>query len=101
MQLAILPNVIESAAKRHEPSLLVNYLMKLARSVNSNLHSLRVKDQPKDYAETRLVFFFFFFFQIIITIITFFFFIQVFLKSIREALGIGIRILGLPPLDRM
>jgi len=55
LQIGKYPEILQSAAKRLEPHIIVNYLFELARMVNSSMDSLRVKDQDPQTGQARMV----------------------------------------------
>lgn len=75
-----LPDVIVDASKNLEPSTIVTYLMRLSHSISSALDKLVViGEKNKDTAIARLAVY----------------------KAGRIALGNGMAVLGLVPLERM
>lgn len=77
--IALLPDTIQQARSTHEPCTLVSYLMTLSQLVSQCLQKMWVKGQCEDVALSRLALY----------------------KSARIALGNGMRLIGLRPLERM
>lgn len=67
------------AAQTAEPSVLVQYLLLLARAAGAAHAKLRVLGQPTDVADARMLLF----------------------SGTRHAVARGLRLLGLKPLERM
>ncbi|KAJ2643957.1 arginyl-tRNA synthetase [Coemansia sp. RSA 1694] len=55
--IAQYPDILASTLKSLEPTTIVHYMFDLARAVSSALEQLRVRDQPQDIAEARLLLF--------------------------------------------
>lgn len=72
-------DALRLAARDHEPSVVANYLLELAKALHSSYHRLRVKGEEERLARTRL---------------------QLFL-GVKNVLASGLRTLGIPPLERM
>lgn len=72
-------DVLRSAARTHEPSLLAQYLLELAHALHSSYAVLRVKDAEPKVAAARLLLF----------------------AAVKNVLASGLRILGIQPLERM
>ena len=79
MAHCLLPDTIQEARISHEPCNIVSYLMTLSQLVSQCLQKLWVKGQHEDVALSRLALY----------------------KSARIALGNGMRLIGLRPLERM
>ena len=77
--IALLPDTIQQARITHEPCTLVSYLMTLSQLVSQCLQKMWVKGQDENVALARLALY----------------------KSARIALGNGMRLIGLRPLERM
>lgn len=73
------PYILEKCMIDFEPSLLVNYLMDLCKSINGIISLFRVMNEEKELAVKRLIFY----------------------RSCRIVLGNGLKVLGITPLDRM
>lgn len=78
-QVSKYPGVIELVIATSEPVMLLCYLFDLARSINSAVVVLKVKDQEEKLAQAR----------------------QLLFEAARITLHNGLRMLGLMPLDRM
>ncbi len=73
------PEALTMAARDYEPSVVANYLLELARGLHSSYKALRVKDEAEDIARARLSLF----------------------VVVKNVLASGLKILGIPALDRM
>ncbi|KAJ2778419.1 arginyl-tRNA synthetase [Coemansia javaensis] len=73
------PDVLASAFKTLEPCNIVQYLFKLAHAVSFALEGLKVRGQPDDLAQARLLLF----------------------SSARVVLANALSLLGLEPIERM
>jgi arginyl-tRNA synthetase len=73
------PQVIQELEKSSEPCQLVNFCLRLAHVVSSCISEVWVQGQEKDTQYVRLAVY----------------------KSARICLGVGLRLLGLKPLERM
>ena len=72
-------DALRMAARNHEPSVVANYLLELAKALHSSYHQLRVKGEEERLARTRL---------------------QLFL-AVKNVLASGLGVLGIPPLETM
>ena len=79
MLLASWPDVVKAALKEVQPSTVVQYCFKLTHAVSSAWEILIVRGQEKDLALARLMMY----------------------RSARNVLGAALRLLTIPPLQRM
>lgn len=79
LAIAAFPDVVQEARLSLEPCNVVSYLFLLARAVSAAVDRLWVSGQPRDVAAARLALY----------------------RAARVALGNGLRLLGLVPLERM
>jgi arginyl-tRNA synthetase len=77
--VARFPDVVQEARITTEPCTVINYLMLLSRSISTALDRLWVMNQDRPLALARMALY----------------------TSARIALGNGLRLIGLKPLDRM
>jgi len=70
---------LEDAARLYEPSVMATYLLDLAHALHSSYHTLRVKDEEQGLAQARLLLF----------------------AVVKNVLGSGLGILGIPALEKM
>ncbi|KAJ2747836.1 arginyl-tRNA synthetase [Coemansia sp. BCRC 34301] len=77
--IAQYPDILASTLKSLEPTTIVHYMFDLARAVSSALEELKVRDQPTDIAEARLLLFW----------------------SARAVLKNALTMIGLEPITRM
>ncbi|KAI9256056.1 arginyl-tRNA synthetase [Helicostylum pulchrum] len=73
------PDIVQSSCKAMEPSMLVQYLFKLAHAIGQANTTLRVKGEDKSTAEARLLLFW----------------------AAKTTLGNGLKLVGINPLNRM
>jgi arginyl-tRNA synthetase len=72
-------DALREAARAHEPSILATYLLDLARALHASYRVLRVKDEEKRLAQARLLLF----------------------TVVKQVLASGLKILGIPALEKM
>ncbi|KAJ2259671.1 arginyl-tRNA synthetase [Coemansia sp. RSA 376] len=77
--LAQYPDILSSTLKSLEPCTIVHYMLELARTVSSGIEQMKVKDEPEDIAEARLLMYW----------------------CARTVLGNALTIIGLEPISRM
>ncbi|KAG2237594.1 arginyl-tRNA synthetase [Thamnidium elegans] len=73
------PDIVQSSCKSMEPSILVQYLFKLAHSIGQANSTLRVKGEHQSTAEARLLLFW----------------------AAKTTLGNGLKLVGINPLNRI
>lgn len=73
------PFTLRETARLDEPSFLANYLLELARALHSSYNVLRVKGEEPEVAQARLLLF----------------------TVVKQVLASGLRLLGIPVLERM
>lgn len=77
--ISLFPDAVKESSINKEPTTLVKYCLRLSHCVSSAVTELYVQNQSEDIALARLAMY----------------------KSARCALGNGLRMLGLVPLERM
>lgn len=79
MLLATYPDIVKFAMRELQPSTIVQYCFRLTHAVSSAWEVLLVKGQPRDVALARLFMY----------------------RSARNVLGAALRLLTIPPLERL